>query len=238
MLGCIGVPIPGSTVKLAPDGGKLEIRVSGPNVTPGYFRAPELSAAAFDEEGFYRSGDAARLVDQGDPLRGCCSTAASPRTSSSLTGTWVTVGTLRSALLGAARVLSDAVICGHDREFVAALAWINQAEARKLLGEDADVALDDPRLRMHLAAGLAELNRGAGSAGRIERLLLLAQPPSLDAGEITDKGYINQRACLRQRVDAVALLYDAQPTAEIISPAAQRSSSDSGARRGHCRAPE
>ncbi len=237
VIGCIGVPIPGTTVKLAPDGEKLEIRVSGPNVTPGYFRAPELSAVAFDEEGFYRSGDAGRLVDQCDPTQGVLFDGRIAEDFKLLTGTWVTAGTLRLALLSAARVLSDAVICGHDREFVAALAWINQAEARKLLGEDADVALDDPRLRMHLAAGLAELNRGAGSAGRIERLLLLAQPPSLDAGEITDKGYINQRACLRRRVDAVALLYDAQPTAEIISPAAQRSS-DSGARRGHCRAPE
>ena len=81
-VGCIGVPLPGTTLKLAPDGDKLEIRVSGPNVTPGYFREPELTAAAFDEEGFYRSGDAVKLVDEDDPTRACCSTAASPRTSS------------------------------------------------------------------------------------------------------------------------------------------------------------
>jgi feruloyl-CoA synthase len=218
-LGCIGVPIPGTTVKLAPDGEKLEICVSGPNVTPGYFRAPELGSTAFDEEGFYRSGDAGRLVDEHDPNQGVLFDGRIAEDFKLLTGTWVTAGTLRLRLLSAVRVLSDAVICGHDRDYVAALGWINQPEARKLLGGDADVALDDPRLRLHLAAGLADLNRDVGSAGRIERLLLLSEPPSLDAGEITDKGYINQRACLRRRGDAVTLLYGAEPTAEIIAPA-------------------
>jgi feruloyl-CoA synthase len=219
-IGCIGVPIPGVMVKLVPDGEKLEIRVSGPNVTPGYHRAPELASSAFDEEGFYRSGDAGRLVDEHDPDQGVLFDGRIAEDFKLLTGTWVTAGTLRVRLLSASKLLSDAVICGHDRDYVAALAWVNQAEARKLVGEDADVALDDPRLRTHLAAGLATLNRGAGSAGRIERLLLLSEPPSLDAGEITDKGYINQRACLRRRANTVALLYGATPTAEIIAPAA------------------
>ena len=218
-IGCIGVPIPGTTVKLAPDGEKLEIRVSGPNVTPGYFRAPELASAAFDDEGFYRSGDAGRLVDERDPNQGVMFDGRIAEDFKLLTGTWVTAGTLRLRLLSAANVLSDAVICGHDRDYVAALAWINQAEARKLLGQEADVALDDRRLRTHLADGLAALNQGAGSAARIERLLLLPEPPSLDAGEITDKGYINQRACLRRRADRVALLYASEPTAQVIAPA-------------------
>jgi feruloyl-CoA synthase len=219
-IGCIGVPIPGVTVKLVPDGEKLEIRVSGPNVTPGYHRAPELASSAFDDEGFYRSGDAGRLVDEHDPDQGVLFDGRIAEDFKLLTGTWVTAGTLRVRLLSASKLLSDAVICGHDRDYVAALAWVNQAEARKLLDEDTDVALDDPRLRTHLAVGLATLNRGAGSAGRIERLLLLSDPPSLDAGEITDKGYINQRACLRRRADTVAVLYGATPTAEIIAPAA------------------
>ena len=218
-IGCIGVPIPGTTVKLVPDGEKLEIRVSGPNVTPGYFRSPELESSAFDEEGFYRSGDAGTLVDEVDANQGVLFDGRIAEDFKLLTGTWVTAGTLRLGLLSVAKVLSDAVICGHDRDYVAALAWINQAEARKLLGEGADVSVDDPRLRTHLASGLAELNRGAGSAGRVERLLLLSEPPSLDAGEITDKGYINQRVCLRRRTDAVALLYGAEPTAKIIAPA-------------------
>jgi feruloyl-CoA synthase len=122
-------------------------------------------------------------------------------------------------LLSAARVLSDAVICGHDREYVAALAWVNQAEARKLLSADEDVAIGDPRLRAHLGDALASLNRGAGSAARVERLILLADPPSLDAGEITDKGYLNQRACLQRRGDAVELLFAGEPGQEVIAPA-------------------
>ncbi|MGZ4251071.1 MAG: hypothetical protein ACXVUE_22545, partial [Solirubrobacteraceae bacterium] len=135
-----------------------------------------------------------------------------------MTGTWVTTGTLRLALLSAARVLSDAVICGHDREFVAALAWVNQAEARKLLSSEDDVALDDRRLREHLGGALAALNQGAGSAARVERLILLAEPPSLDAGEITDKGYINQRACLERRGGSVEELFAAEPGEEVIAP--------------------
>jgi feruloyl-CoA synthase len=217
-MGCIGVPIPGVTIKLAPEGEKLEIRVAGPNVTPGYYRAPDLTAAAFDEEGFYRSGDAGTLVDEDDPNQGVLFDGRVAENFKLMTGTWVTAGTLRLALLSAARVLSDAVICGHDREYVAALAWVNQAEARKLLGSDEDVALDDPRLRAHLGEALAGLNAGAGSAARVERLVLLADPPSLDAGEITDKGYLNQRACLERRADAVELLFAVEPGGEVITP--------------------
>jgi feruloyl-CoA synthase len=113
-------------------------------------------------------------------------------------------------------VLSDAVICGQDSQYVAALAWVNHAEARKLCGGEGEVALDDSRLRAHLARALGELNEGTGSAGRIERLLLLAEPPSLDAGEITDKGYINQRACLARRAADVTRIYAAEPDAEVI----------------------
>ena len=136
-----------------------------------------------------------------------------------MTGTWVAAGTLRTRLISGAGVLSDAVICGHDAEFVSAMAWVNQAEARKRFGGEADVALDDPRLREHLADALARLNAGAGSASRIERLLLLETPPSLDAGEITDKGYLNQRACVERRAADVARVYANPPDGEIITPA-------------------
>ena len=217
-IGCIGVPIPGVSIKLVPDGEKHEIRVAGPIVTPGYYRAPELTQTAFDEDGFYRSGDAGKLVDEHDPNQGILFDGRVAENFKLLTGTWVTAGTVRLELLSAARVLSDAVICGHDREYVAALAWINQLEARRLLDSDDDVAHDDPRLRAHLGDALAGLNQGAGSAARIERLLLLLHPPSLDAGEITDKGYINQRACLQHRVDSVELLYLEELTVEVITP--------------------
>ena len=219
VVGCIGVPLAGNAIKLAPVGDKLEARVSGPNVTPGYYRQPELRTELFDQEGFYRSGDAVKLVDDNEPNKGLLFDGRIAEDFKLLTGTWVTVGPLRLKLLSAAGVLSDAVICGHDGEYVAALAWVNQAEARKRFGSDGDVGLDDPRLRAHLADALAELNADAGSASRIERLLLLARAPSLDAGEITDKGYLNQRACIECRRDEIARLYAPDPDAEVISPA-------------------
>jgi feruloyl-CoA synthase len=213
VIGCIGVPLAGTQIKLAPVGDKLEVRVSGPQVTPGYFAQPQLTSGAFDEEGYYRSGDAVKLVDEQDPNRGLVFDGRIAEDFKLLTGTWVAVGPLRLRLLSEAGVLTDAVICGQDSEFVAALAWVNQAEARKLVGVQEDVDLRDARLREHLAGALASVNRGAGSAARVERLLLLAEPPSLDAGEITDKGYINQRACLERRGQAVARLY-----ADVVDP--------------------
>ncbi len=205
--GCIGVPIPGCTIKLAPVGDRLEIRVKGPNVTPGYFGQPELTRAAFDEDGFYRSGDAVTLLDDRDPNRGMAFDGRIAENFKLLTGTWVAAGALRTRLISAAGVLSDAVICGQDAAYAAALAWVNQAEARRVTGASEDVALDDPALREHLAGALRSLNADAGSASRIERLLLLAEPPGLDAGEITDKGYINQRRTLECRAADVARLY-------------------------------
>src|SRR5579859_2463980 len=218
VVGCIGVPLAENRIKLAPVGDKLEIRVSGPNVTRGYFRQPELTAAAFDEEDFYRSGDAVKLVDEEDPNRGMVFDGRIAEDFKLLTGTWVTAGPLRMRLLSAAGVLTDAVICGHDSEYIGALAWVNQAEARKLCAADEDVPLDHPKLREHLASALQTLNQGAGSAARVERLLLLADPPSLDAGEITDKGYINQRRCLECRAAEIERMYAAEPDPEVIVP--------------------
>jgi feruloyl-CoA synthase len=215
--GCIGVPIPGCAIKLAPVGDRLELRVKGPNVTPGYFRSPELTAAAFDEDGFYRSGDAVRMIDAHDPNQGMLFDGRIAENFKLLTGTWVAAGALRTRLISAAGALTDAVICGQDAEFVAALGWVNQAEARRLTGATEDVALDDPALRAHLAEALSALNAQAGSASRIERLLLLARPPSLDAGEVTDKGYLNQRRTLECRSADVARLYAEPADPAVIS---------------------
>ena len=161
--GCIGVPIPGCTVKLTPVGDKLEIRVSGPNVTPGYFRRPDLTEELFDDEGFYRSGDAATLIEPGLMFDGRIA-----ENFKLLTGTWVAVGALRTRLLSTAGVLSDAVIAGHDAEYAAALAWVNRAEATR----------DEASLREHLASALAKLNADAGSAGRDR-----AAAPARDAAQ-------------------------------------------------------
>jgi feruloyl-CoA synthase len=216
--GCIGVPLPGVTVKLAPDGDKLEIRLKGPNVTPGYHANPEATTAAFDDEGFYRTGDAVRAVNPDDPSEGLMFDGRIAEDFKLVTGTWVTVGRLRAGLVSeSGGLLGDAVITGHDRDYAAALAWVNQLEARRAFGED--VALDDPRLREHLTGALRRLNTGAGSAARVERLLLLDEPPDLDAGEITDKGYVNQRRVLARRADDVERLYAEPPDpAVIVSP--------------------
>ncbi len=216
--GCIGVPIPGVSIKLAPAGAKHEIRVRGPNVTPGYFGDEAATAAAFDEEGYYRTGDAARLVDPEDPNQGLMFDGRLAEDFKLITGTWVHVGHLRTALLSeAGGLLSDAVIAGHDREYTAALAWVNQTEARRQCEATTDVALDDARLRGLLVDALRRLNQGAGSALRIQRLLLLTEPPDIDAGEITDKGYINQRAVLETRISTVQTLFAEPPPPAVLS---------------------
>jgi feruloyl-CoA synthase len=208
--GCIGVPIPGVALKLAPEGDRLEMRVRGPNITPGYYRDPEATAAAFDDEGFYRTGDAGRLVDEDDPNQGLMFDGRLAENFKLSSGTFVGVGAVKGALVSASGgVLSDAVIAGHDEAFVSALAWVNAGEAERLCGGD------EERLRAHLADALARMNEGVGSASRVERLLLLDEPASMDAGEITDKGYVNQRAVLARRAQLVARLY-----AEPLDPAA------------------
>jgi feruloyl-CoA synthase len=216
---CIGVPLPGLEVKLAPVGGAREIRVRGAAVTPGYLGRPEATAAAFDGDGFYRTGDAALPADPADPNAGLLFGGRIAEDFKLGTGTFVRVGALRTALLSAVPVLSDAVIAGEDRAHVGALAWLNQAEARALSMAEPTVVhgcLVHPELAEHLAKLLAALNATAGSAGRVERLVLLAEPPDLDAGEITDKGYVNQRQVLRRRAGIVERLYAADPGPGVI----------------------
>jgi feruloyl-CoA synthase len=212
---CIGAPLPGALVKLAPVEGAYEIRVQGPNVTPGYYGRPDLTAEAFDDEGFYKTGDAVAFADPGDPNAGLVFRGRIAEDFKLGTGTFVRVGAVRTGLLSAVPALSDAVIAGEDRDYVAALAWLNPAEARKLLGRDPAPSdgdlVTDPDLVRLLADALAVYNASHGSAARVERLLVLARPASLDAGEITDKGYVNQRRVLAGRAALVDLLY-ADPT--------------------------
>jgi feruloyl-CoA synthase len=206
---CIGVPLPGVTVKLVPTEGEdtYELRVRGPHVTPGYHRAPEFTRAAFDDEGFYRPGDAVSFADPGPGLLFRGRIAEDFKLT---TGTFVHVGAVRTALLSAAAVLADAVIAGEDRDQICALAWLNAAEAERVLGavpSPSGEVVHSPALAAHVAGALAELNAGAGSAARVERVLVMARPAGLDAGEITDKGYVNQRRVLRNRAALVAQLY-------------------------------
>jgi feruloyl-CoA synthase len=217
---CIGVPLPGTEVKLAPAENAYEIRVKGPNVTPGYFARPDLTAAAFDGEGFYLTGDAVAFADPRDPNAGLVFRGRIAEDFKLATGTFVRVGALRTALLSCAPVLSDAVITGEGRPFAAALAWLNTAEARALLGDEpasqGDLITGEGLLKT-LAQALAEHNAGAGSAARIGRLAVMARPPDLDAGEITDKGYINQRRVLAGRAALVDLLYADPPPPGVVS---------------------
>jgi feruloyl-CoA synthase len=208
--GCIGVPIPGDIVKLVPTGAKLEIRVAGPNITPGYLGLPAETAAAFDDEGFYVTGDAVRFVDPASPNLGLLFDGRIAEDFKLTSGTWVSVGVLRTALVSASGgLLADAAIAGHDRDCAAGLAWLTPA------GRD----LTEDQRRARLGAALAALNAGQGSSGRIERLLVLDAPPDLDAGEITDKGYVNQRVVLERRADLVAELYADPPAERVILPA-------------------
>ncbi|MGH7910261.1 MAG: feruloyl-CoA synthase [Candidatus Dormibacteraceae bacterium] len=216
---CIGVPLPGTELELAPVDDGYEIRVRGPQVTPGYLERPDLTAAAFDAEGFYRSGDAVHFADPEDPDQGLTFAARIAEDFKLQNGTFVRAGALRTALLSAAPVLSDAVIAGEDRDYVAALAWLNPAEARRLLDDGASTEGDlavGGALRAVLLEGLVAHNAKASSSGRVERLLLLSRPPELDAGEITDKGYVNQRQVLRRRRPLVELLYAEPPDHRVL----------------------
>ncbi|MGI8449806.1 MAG: hypothetical protein ACR2MP_22040 [Streptosporangiaceae bacterium] len=188
-------------------------------ITPGYIGRPDLTAAAVDEEGFYRSGDAVSLADPGDPNAGLVFRGRIAEDFKLATGTFVRVGALRTALLSAAPILSDAVITGENRACVGALAWLNLAEAAKLPGglpaTDGDLIVDGT-VHQVLARALAAHNAAAGSAARIDRLLVLARPAGLDAGEITDKGYVNQRRVLARRAALVGLLYAEPPVRGVI----------------------
>ncbi|HZB94079.1 MAG TPA: feruloyl-CoA synthase [Stellaceae bacterium] len=223
--GNIGLPAPGAEVKLVPEGDKLEIRVRGPNITPGYWKRPDLTAAAFDEEGFYRPGDAARLEDPDEPRRGIVFDGRLGENFKLSSGTWVTVGALRVALIAAcAPVVEDAVITGHDRDEIGLLIFPSLAGCRGLcphLAADAPLAalLGEERVREALAVALARHNAAAlGNSHRVTRALLLAEPPSIDQGEITDKGYINQRAVLTHRAALVERLYAEPAAVEVILP--------------------
>ncbi len=219
--GVIGLPVPGTEIKMVPNGGKMELRVRGPNVTPGYLKRPDLTAEAFDGEGFYCIGDAGLFADPENPVKGLVFDGRVAEDFKLTTGTWVNSGGLRLAALGAAApVLQDVVVAGHDRDFVSLLAWPNLVGCQSLSGEsdlDAEGAVSSEAVRQHIRDGLGTYNNAnPASSTHISRLLLLAEPPAIDANEITDKGYINQRAVLENRGGEVGRLYAETPDADII----------------------
>jgi feruloyl-CoA synthase len=196
--GVIGLPVAGCELKLVPSGRKLEARVRGANVTPGYYERPDLTAAAFDEEGFFRVGDAVKFADASDPAKGIVFDGRLAEDFKLSTGTWVHVGVVRVNLIAAADpLIQDAVIAGHDRSEVGALVFPSPA---------AD-GLEPQELHRRLAAVLRTLADQGGGSTRPTRLLVMTEPPSIDANEITDKGYLNQRAVLERRAELVDRLY-------------------------------
>ncbi len=221
--GNIGVPAPGNAVRLVPEGDKLEIRVKGPNVTPGYYKSPELTAKAFDAEGWLRTGDAVRLADADNPAAGLLFDGRTAENFKLSSGTWVNVGMLRTAVIAAgAPVIEDAVVTGHDRDEIGLLVFPSLAGLRSLcpeLGAEAKVSdlVAHTAVRKALADGLARHNAAArGSSMRIARVMLLTDPPSIDANEITDKGYLNQRAVLAKRAALVERLHTDTAAADVI----------------------
>lgn len=215
--GNIGYPARGVVLKLVPAEGKLEARLKSPSITPGYWRNPDLTSQAFDEEGFYRLGDALRFAVPGDPAEGFIFDGRLAENFKLATGTWVSVGALRAGLVNAlGGLVSDAVIVGEGRDDLRALlvpAWANM-RAFADLGNDAptDLVLSHPALRDAMAERMRTHARAAtGSASRIVAALVLEAPLSFDKGEVTDKGSVNQRAVLRERADLAAALYGDDP---------------------------
>ena len=213
--GIIGLPVPGTELKFVPNAGKLEMRIRGPNVFPGYFKQDTLTASAFDDEGYYLIGDAGKLADEEDPAKGVVFDGRVAEDFKLLTGSWVSTGTVRVAAIAAASpVIQDAVVAGHDRDEIGLLIFLNVAGASAVADLEKDISMEalaaDAGVRRHIAAGIGKYNQqNPASSKRIGRALILLEPPSIDAGEITDKGYLNQRAVLERRDLLVRKLYSA-----------------------------
>ncbi|MEQ9151170.1 MAG: AMP-binding protein [Parvibaculum sp.] len=221
-VGLVGLPVPGITLKLVPNGAKREVRVKGPTVTPGYLNDPKKTSEVFDEEGFYSLGDAAKFLDEDRPELGLVFDGRVTEDFKLSSGTWVSTGTLRADVVAACSpIVQDAVVCGLDRAYIALLAWPNIAAARKLAGlpDDADpqAVIAHPEVVEHLRAALAKHNKaGGGSSTRIARIHLMLEPPSIDGHEITDKGYVNQAATASRRAHLVERLYEEPAPEDVI----------------------
>ena len=222
--GNIGLPCPGVELKLVPNEGKLEARLRGPHITPGYWRQEHLMRAAFDEEGYYKIGDALKFADPDDPGKGLLFDGRIAEDFKLSTGTWVSVGPLRARFIDHfAPFVRDVVFAGPDRDDIVALVFPDIEACRKLAPEHAANAapaavLDDVRVRLKFAELLKALAAASpGSSTRVVRAILMAEPPSMDKGEMTDKGSINQRAVLRNRAALVEALYGSAPPPAVIA---------------------
>lgn len=221
-VGLIGLPFPGVELKMVPCESKYELRLRGVNVTPGYFGQPDLTEKVFDEEGYYCIGDAGVFVDPQDPVQGIIFAGRVVEDFKLTTGTFVHVGSLRTdAIAAATPVVHDALVAGQDRPFIGLLAWPNLHACRQMVGNpDAtyEEVVKHPAVTSCLKKGLQAHNASTtgGSSMRIARAMLMVEPPSIDGNELTDKGYINQRAGLERRAGLVAKLYADHPGEDVI----------------------
>jgi feruloyl-CoA synthase len=227
--GDLGVPTPGLELKLVPNQDKVEVRYRGPNITPGYWREPEQTRESFDEEGFFKTGDAVRWIDEGNRNLGLKFDGRIAEDFKLATGTFVSVGPLRARIIAAgAPYIQDVVITGLNMKEVGAMVFPTPA-VRALSGLPADASLADVLSSQPVLAHFQDVvnalaRTSTGSANRVARLCLLAQPPTIDRGEITDKGSINQRAVLNCRADLVAALHDGSLPATILPQPSDKAS--------------
>jgi feruloyl-CoA synthase len=219
--GLVGLPAAGLETKLVPNGEKLELRLKGPNVTPGYWKSPEQTAACFDEEGYYKIGDALKFAESGNVSRGFVFDGRVTEDFKLATGTWVNMAAVRLGVIGAcALLIRDVVLTGLDRNHIGALIFPDLAACRALAGLDAAASGDEivghPTVRAAFQQRLDALAaKATGSSNHIARAVLLAVPPSSDGGEVTDKGSINQRAVMSNRGKLVEDLY-AEPVPDHV----------------------
>jgi feruloyl-CoA synthase len=222
--GHVGLPVIGNEAKLVPSNGKLEVRARGPNVTPGYWRQPTLTAAAFDEEGFYKFGDAIKPAIADDFSAGFDFDGRIAEDFKLASGTWVSVGPLRARFIAAcAPLVRDVVIAGINRDEISALVVLDLDGCRlinpTLPFDDVSVTASDPLIREAFRQRFAKfVASSTGSSTRIGRALLLGAPLSIDRGEVTDKGSINQRAVLDYRGHMIEALYAPEPADDVIKP--------------------
>ncbi|GGD76583.1 feruloyl-CoA synthase [Emticicia aquatilis] len=211
--GLLGVPVAGMDVKLVPDGDKMEARYKAPNVTKGYWRNSEATAAAFDEDGYYKTGDAVKFLDENNPDKGLVFDGRIAEDFKLSTGTWVNVGVLKAKVISTGSpIIQDVVLAGLDKEYIGAILFLNADACRKLANLSPEISNKEAYLNVEVEKfinnWLAEFNKtSTGSSTVIKKYVIAIEPPSIDLGEITDKGSLNQRAVLKHRFDLVNEMY-------------------------------
>jgi feruloyl-CoA synthase len=222
-MGLIGMPVPGCDMKLSPVGDKLECRVRGPNVSPGYLNDQQLTADAFDDEGYYKLGDAVKFIDLEDPAAGIAFDGRLSEEFKLLSGVWVAAGAVRLGVVAAGDGLfADAVVCGINEPCIGVLLFLDLQRARQAAGHGGELAslARDARVLAAAQDAIARYNeRHPNAAARIARAVLLADSPSLESGELTDKGYLNQSRARQLRADTAARLYTQPLADDVIVPA-------------------